>query len=164
MVLYTDHVLEFWVDDERYFGGDFYAFRRAPLVLHLQPGEYRVDVRIVRDVRVMGGVGEPTVHIALEAEISGGGLKFGVRTLVLPDLVGGRLAGTLGSVDLRNDEREWIDVLEIQSVNVCVSLINRHMHVLYHCLVITDSQVRMPSLSAKRTTDPFAWHQAKPAG
>ncbi|KAL8952695.1 MAG: hypothetical protein Q9222_001394 [Ikaeria aurantiellina] len=60
VILYTDYVLEFWVDDNPYFGGDFYAFRRAPMVVHLDPGDHRLDVRIIRDLRAMGGVGEPT--------------------------------------------------------------------------------------------------------
>lgn len=32
VVLYTNHVLEFWFDDERYFGRDLYVYRRVPLV------------------------------------------------------------------------------------------------------------------------------------
>lgn len=42
VVLYTDHVIEFWVDDRPTFGGDFYAFRNAPLILHLSPGEHKI--------------------------------------------------------------------------------------------------------------------------
>ena len=42
IVLHTDHVLEFWIDDRSYFGGDFYAFRNAPLVLDLFPGEHKI--------------------------------------------------------------------------------------------------------------------------
>jgi hypothetical protein len=36
LVLHTDTILEFWVDDQHYFGGDFYTYRKAPPVLHLQ--------------------------------------------------------------------------------------------------------------------------------
>lgn len=123
VVLYTDFILEFWVDDQHYFGGDFYAYRKAPLVLHLQPGEHRVDVRIVRDVRVMGGGGEPTVEIALEVEASDGGLAVGDGRVVLPDVVDGRLVSSLGSVSVRNEKKEWMEVLSIESVNVCVHLL-----------------------------------------
>ncbi|KAL9005709.1 MAG: hypothetical protein Q9188_001522 [Gyalolechia gomerana] len=97
VVLYTDHVLEFWVDDEHHFGGDFYAYRKAPLVLHLQPGKHKIDVRIVRDVRAMGAVGEPTA-------VDG--------SLLLPDLVEGRLATSLGSISVRNEDKNWIEVIE----------------------------------------------------
>ena len=41
LVLHTDTILEFWVDDQHYFGGDFYTYRKAPPVLHLQPGSHR---------------------------------------------------------------------------------------------------------------------------
>lgn len=37
-----DHVIEFWIDDQSYFGGDLYAFRKAPLVLDLSPGEHKI--------------------------------------------------------------------------------------------------------------------------
>ncbi|KAL8838025.1 MAG: hypothetical protein Q9170_002306 [Blastenia crenularia] len=117
VVLYTDQVLEFWVDDEHYFGGDLYAYRKAPLILHLEPGEHRIDIRIVRDVRAMGGVGEPTADVVLEAEVSEGGLEAVEESLLLPDLVEGRLASSLGSINLRNEDNDWIDVLSIQSMN-----------------------------------------------
>lgn len=42
IVLQMNHVLEFWIDDRSYFGGDFYAFRKAPLVLDLSPGEHKI--------------------------------------------------------------------------------------------------------------------------
>ncbi|CAO1602326.1 hypothetical protein XANCAGTX0491_005944 [Xanthoria calcicola] len=118
VVFYTDQVLEFWIDDEHHFGGDFYGYRRAPLVLHLDPGNHQIDIRIIRDVRAMGGVGEPTVRIELEAEISGGGLKLVEGTVLLPDMVDGRLVSSLGSVNLRNEEHHWIDVLSLEAVNV----------------------------------------------
>lgn len=72
----------------------------------------------------MGGAGEPTVHITLKAEISGGGSAIEVGSLLLPDLVDGQLSGTLGSVGLCNDERERRGALDIQSENVCASLIS----------------------------------------
>lgn len=117
IVIYTDGVLEFWVDDQPYFGGDFYAFRRAPLVLRLDPGSHTVDVRLIRDVRAMGGVGDPNIRIKLEAQRSEGGLAIAGEPL-LPDLFAGKLASHLASVSVRNEELEWIDVLDIQSLNV----------------------------------------------
>ena len=44
VVLYTDRLIEFWVDHRPSFGGDFYALRNAPLVLHLSPGEHRIGM------------------------------------------------------------------------------------------------------------------------
>lgn len=117
IVIYTDNVLEFWIDDQPYFGGDFYAFRRAPLVLRLDTGSHKIDVRLIRDVRAMGGVGDPSIHIKLEAQQSKGGLKVTGEPL-LPDLFAGKLASHLASVSILNEELEWIDVWDIKSVNV----------------------------------------------
>lgn len=117
IVMYTDNVLEFWVDDQPYFGGDFYAFRRAPLVLRLDPGPHKIDVRLIRDVRAMGGVGDPSIRIKLEVQKSEGGLAITGEPL-LSDLFAGKLASHLASVPIRNEELEWIDVRDIKSVNV----------------------------------------------
>lgn len=117
IVMYTDNVLEFWVDDQPYFGGDFYAFRRAPLVLCLDPGPHKVDFRLIRDVRAMGGVGQPSIRVKLEAQKSQGGLAFGGEPL-LPDLFAGKLASHFASISIRNEELEWIHVQGIESVNV----------------------------------------------
>ena len=124
IVFYTDQVLEFWIDDEHFFGGDFYAYRRSPLVLHLDPGHHQIGIRIVRDVRAMGGVGEPTVSIGLEAEVSEGGLRPVEGSILLPDMVDGKLVSSLGSVILRNEEDHWINVLNLESVNVCFHSVN----------------------------------------
>ncbi|KAL8712818.1 MAG: hypothetical protein Q9220_003026 [cf. Caloplaca sp. 1 TL-2023] len=94
VTLYTDQVLEFWIDDDPYFGGDFYAFRRAPLVVRLDPGDHRLDVRIIRDARAMGSIGEPTVNIQLEAQISEGGLNIVENSMILPDVVEGKLVSS----------------------------------------------------------------------
>ena len=125
VIFYTDQVLEFWIDDDHHFGGDFYGYRRAPLVLHLDPGIHKVDVRIIRDVRAMGGEGEPTVSIRLKAEISEDGLNVVEGSILLPDMVGGKLVSSLGSVILRNEENHWIDVLSLEPVNVCFRSISR---------------------------------------
>lgn len=117
VVLYSDNVLEFWVDDRLHFGGDFYGYRIAPLVLHLEPGFHKVDVRLVRDVRAMGAVGEPSLCVRMEAQKANGGLVV-VGDLLLPDLVDGKLASHVGSVTIRSEENEWIEVWDIQTIDV----------------------------------------------
>ena len=117
VVLYSDNVLEFWVDDQIHFGGDFYGYRIAPLVLHLEPGSHKVDVRLIRDVRAMGGVGEPSLCVRMEAQKANGGLVV-VGDLLLPDLVQGKLASHAGSVTIRSEVSEWIEVWDIQTVDV----------------------------------------------
>lgn len=117
VLLYSDNVLEFWVDDRLHFGGDFYGYRIAPLVLHLEPGSHKVDVRLVRDVRAMGGVGEPKLCVRMEAQKAHGGLVV-VGDLLLPDMVDGKLASHVASVTIRNEENEWIELWDIQTVDV----------------------------------------------
>lgn len=118
IVLYTDNVLEFYVDNALYFGGDFYAYQRAPLVLHLTPGPHIIDIRIVRDVRATGGIGNPIVNMTLRVELSRGGLAVMGSKLLLPEMVEGRLVSNLGSVPVRNEEQDWIEVLAIESLEV----------------------------------------------
>ncbi|KAI9689335.1 MAG: hypothetical protein M1822_009986 [Bathelium mastoideum] len=104
VALYTDRVLEFWIDGELFFGGDFYGLRRSPLVLHLDPGSHQLDIRLVRDVRAMGGGYDehgPRIEIDLELGIPPSPLQT-VTKVLLPDYVEGVLAGSLGSVSLQN--------------------------------------------------------------
>ena len=120
VVLFTDNILEYWIDGTPYFGGDFYSYHRAPLVLRLDPGVHRIDLRLLRDVRAMGGIGEPEVQVKLKAQLSSGGLGVIEEKLLLPDVVDGKLASHLASVPIRNEDQEWIDVLDIESLNVCI--------------------------------------------
>ena len=123
VVLYTDSLLEFWVDNKSYYGGDFYSYRRAPAVLHLHPGAHRIDLRLVRDVRAMGGVGDPKVQVKLAVQRSEGGLTVVEDQLLVPDMVGMRLASHLASVPVRNEEQECIDIWSIESVDVRTILV-----------------------------------------
>lgn len=115
VVLYTDHVLEFWIDNQHYFGGDFNAYRRSPLVVTLEPGPHRLDVRLVRDVRAMGGIGRPTIDITIRVEITNPALHLASDKLLLPDLVDGKLAGTHGSMRVRNDDYEVYDIIGLRT-------------------------------------------------
>ena len=124
VLLYADNILEYWIDDESYFGGDFYAYRRAPLVLFLEPGTHKVDIRLIRDVRVMGGIGAPSMSIKLKAERSDGGLVAIQDKLLISDVVAGKLASPYASLPVRNDGRKWIDIQSIEAVSVSISLNN----------------------------------------
>ena len=121
VLLYTDNLLEFWVDEAHYFGGDFYGYRKAPLVLHLTPGRHNLDIRLIRDVRAMGGVGEPKISVKLRVERTEGGLAITPHELLLSDVVNGRLAGELASVPVRNDSRDLIEIVNVTSP--CVRLL-----------------------------------------
>ena len=118
IVLYTDNILEFWIDNVLHFGGDFYAYRRSPLVIQLDPGSHNLDLRIVREIRSMGGVGNPRVEVELKAQISNGGITISEEKLLLPEIVDGKLASHLASLPIRNEDQSWIKVLSIESLNV----------------------------------------------
>ena len=121
ITLYTDNVLEFWVDGTPHFGGDMYAYRRAPLVLQLGPGDHRIDIRIIRDLRAMGSSGA-NVEVKLEAVESqrhDGGLVIDERSLLIPDMIWRPgLASPFGSLTVRNEGTGWIKIKEIRSIDV----------------------------------------------
>lgn len=119
LILYADNVLEFWVDDDHYFGGDYYAYRRAPLVLHLNPGSHEVNIRLIRDVRVMGGLGEPKISIKLKAERSNSSLAVVWQKALIPDIVDNVLASPFASVPVRNEGQNPLDILKITANAVC---------------------------------------------
>ena len=122
LILYTDHVLEFYVDDQHYFGGDFYAFRKAPLVLHLEPGSHRLDLRLIRDVRAMGGVGGPTVDVTVKVILVEQALHIQPDSAILPDFVDGKLAGRLGSIAIRNDAQQPVLLSSVEASTSSVEL------------------------------------------
>ena len=115
IILYTDNVLEFWIDDDHYFGGDYYAYRRVPLVLHLDPGNHNIDIRLIRDVRVMGGTGEPKTLIKLKAESSDGSLALMGHKALIPDIISGVLASPFASLPVCNQGQDVIDILDIMT-------------------------------------------------
>jgi hypothetical protein len=134
VALYTNSILEYAVDGVRTFGGDFYSFQKAPLVLHLEPGKHVIDLRLVRDVRAMGGVGSPTVDANLEVRIVPGvvtiasgearvdpsDLKVSGSQLLVADVVDGRLASPYGTVTVRNNGKDWIEVFAITDAGASV--------------------------------------------
>lgn len=122
IVLHTDNVFEYRVDGISHCGGDLYAYRRAPLVLHMNPGTYKLEIRAVRDVRIMGGTGEPRIQMDLEACITSGALSVIDEKLLIPDIVDDKLASALASVPIRNESKQWIEIQAISSLDVCIQL------------------------------------------
>lgn len=70
VALFTDGLLEFRVDGKRHFGGDYYSYRRAPIVLHLFSGQHVIDLRLIRDVRALGAIQQPNIEVLIEAKLS----------------------------------------------------------------------------------------------
>lgn len=115
LTLTTDNLLEFYLDGVHHFGGDYYAFQRAPIVLHLEPGDHIVDLRFVRDVRAMGGIGSPTIDIQLEARPSTRDLHIAADNALMPDMVNGRLASMLGAIQVRNDHVHDTEIFAVSA-------------------------------------------------
>ncbi|KAF2640474.1 hypothetical protein P280DRAFT_426472, partial [Massarina eburnea CBS 473.64] len=118
LILYTDAIIEYWVDHVHYFGGDFFTFRKAPPVLHLTPGTHQVDLRLVRDVRAFGGILAPTIDVTIHAELAAGTLELAKPGLLISDVVDGNLASPVGSVALRNSGEDDIEIVDIQASHV----------------------------------------------
>ena len=114
VVLYTDNILEFQVDGVPHFGGDFYALRRAPLVLHLEPGRHQLDIRLVRDVRAMGGTGTPEIEAHIELRRATQPLELSEAGILIADAVKGELATSLGSMILRNNGKTTLEVIGVR--------------------------------------------------
>jgi hypothetical protein len=105
---YCPGVLEVVIDGQRHFGGDFYSLHRAPLVLKIYPGEHvlhTVDVRLIRDLRALGG-NDRGIEVQLEVRAVNPGVELVESSLLVSDLVNGRLGSDLGSVLLRNNAEE----------------------------------------------------------
>lgn len=157
VVLFTDSILEFWVDDEHHFGGDFYSYHRAPLVLHLATGHHQIDLRLVRDVRLMGAVGDPNISSCLRAEISHDDLTVDEQKVLISDTLEGSLASPFASIPVRNNSKDWIFVQGVTSVNVRSWLVSRLC-----CFAFTDGlwRERAPFLCSKEKCS--SWHPANP--
>lgn len=121
-------VLEYWIDETHYWGGDFYGYGRAPLVLHLNPGVHRIDIRLVRDVRAHGGITDvPSIDVKLELENARPGLSQGSDVL-LADVLNdetGPLASPYMSVILRNDmEMDHAFITRVSAThNLCEAML-----------------------------------------
>lgn len=118
VILHTDGVVEYWVDDVHYFGGDFYTFRKAPPVLHLSPGTHNIDIRLWRDVRAFGGINVPTIDVLVEVQKTSGTLELANQDILIADVVDGKLASSLASVALRNTGEDDVEIVSIQSSDV----------------------------------------------
>ncbi|KAI7473951.1 alpha/beta-hydrolase [Hortaea werneckii] len=127
LALRVEHIMELWIDGEQYFGGDFYGYGRSALTLHLLPGEHRIDLRLVRDVRAMGGVGEPKLDLLLKLGESSGWLSPVLADetdedsgILISDLVGdknGPLASPYASATLRNDASHDIYIQGVEATH-----------------------------------------------
>ncbi|KAJ4314577.1 hypothetical protein N0V94_006404 [Neodidymelliopsis sp. IMI 364377] len=122
IILHTDAILEFWVNDTQFFGGDFYSYRNAPPVLHLQPGRHQIDLRLVRDVRAFGGILEPTIDVVVIAEQVSGSLELAKPGILVSDVIDGKLATPFSSITLRNSGTQDIEITGIHAANISTNV------------------------------------------
>lgn len=123
IILFTDNVLEIWLNDVRVFGGDFYAFRRAPLIATLIPGRNLIEVRLIREIRSMGGE-DSSVKVTLEAKLASNTLRILENSAILPDLVDGKLPSSFASITIRNEGESWIKMCDCDLAQVPTSALS----------------------------------------
>lgn len=131
VALFTKGLLEAWVDAEPYFGGDYYQYGRTPVILRLAPGRHVIDLRLVRDVRALGAVGEPIMEIAVGAEVRNELLYLDQGSLLVSESTNGKLGSPLASINVQSDITEWIEVVSINTPDVGVldlSMIRKHIN------------------------------------
>jgi len=118
LLIFTDNIIEYAIDGMRVFGGDFYGFRRAPLVLYLDGGEHTIDLRLVRDVRAMGGVGDPAIKATFEFQTVIDEVITLDGSAIVSTIVDGRLASPYASVTVCNKGRDPIELVGFKSGEV----------------------------------------------
>ena len=106
VALHATNVLEFWVDDVHVFGGDYYAYQRRPVMIDLSPGDHAINIRLARDVRVMGGTGQPDLPIQFSAEFCPNTLVVDRKSCIFPETVNGRPAGSYVAIAVSNFSRQ----------------------------------------------------------
>lgn len=133
LVLSTDQILEYWVDDVHYFGGDFYGYQKAPVTLRLSKGRHRFDVKLVREVRSMGGPREPDITVDFKLRKSESSLvradpEFDAGVLI-SNVIGedeeddhfGQIASPYAAVTVRNDAEKDIFIQSIRGMHdICI--------------------------------------------
>jgi hypothetical protein len=125
LLLWTPGVMELAINGQRHFGADFFSFRKAPLVLRLKPGRHLIELRLVRDVRAMGGIGAPTIDVEIEAAVPKLELDVRDASTIVSDVIDGGLASPYGTVSVTNTGTRWIQLVNITSQSV--SFIGRYI-------------------------------------
>ena len=121
--IYLPAILEFEIDGQRHFGGDFFSYRNAPLILCLETGDHTLNIRVVRDVRASGGIGEPSVDFEIHVEQTESGLVLVPEKALIPDFVKGHgYAGRVCCIPVQNTGRNWLDVVDVVEESVRLSL------------------------------------------
>ncbi|KAF9883033.1 hypothetical protein FE257_004316 [Aspergillus nanangensis] len=122
VALYVNGILEFSINGKRHFGGDFYGYRNTPTIINLPPGEHVIDIRLIRDVRASGGIGEPSLSPTFEAQIRRELVTVDKRSIMVPELSQGKLGSSWGSINVQNNMADNVEILSIKTSPSDVSL------------------------------------------
>jgi predicted esterase len=105
--IFPVQILELWVNGIHFFGGDFYGFKRAPILVHLLPGKNSIDVRLIRDVRANGGQKPPIIEASLQIVLVEQQVGIVDNSIIPPDVVDGKFVSSPASLTLTNfDDRD----------------------------------------------------------
>ncbi|CAG8492394.1 12560_t:CDS:10, partial [Gigaspora rosea] len=125
VLVQCQNIGDFYVDDRRLFG-DWYGYRKSWHVLYLRPGKHVINVRLVNEIRIFGGSIPPNTQFRCfirKLELSQVGAMVLDRTVLVPDLVDGFLAGNFISIAILNtQEKSWITVLQVNVINNNVNM------------------------------------------
>ena len=116
ILLNIENILEFWLDGEHYFGGDYFEDARAPYVFKLEPGHHRIDIRLIREVRSMGSLGS-CISFRIVASLVEEDLIFLPQSSVFPDFVNSKPAGSYCSIALLNTTEHCCRIQGIEALD-----------------------------------------------
>ncbi|CAG8556557.1 9213_t:CDS:10, partial [Ambispora gerdemannii] len=118
------NVTEFYINDIRFYG-DCYNYRNQWHILHLTPGTHTIRVRIVNETRIFGGKVPPAVQFSADIyPVSSLNLEDSFLILedetsvIVPDLMDGKLAGEVMSVPILNASHLWCYVDKVEALMV----------------------------------------------
>ena len=142
ILLYPTSILEFVWNNETIFGGDFFGFERAPVVLQLTPGRNTIRVRLIHDVRANGGEQPPTIDATIRFSlISRGGAAILPHSLILPDVVDGRSVSSPASFTICNVGTKPLAISQVIDEN------GHKLELLSHELSIVSGQSKPVAFS-----------------
>ncbi|RMZ86986.1 hypothetical protein DV736_g5787, partial [Chaetothyriales sp. CBS 134916] len=110
------NVLEFTWNGQRVFGGDFFGFKRAPVVLKLLPGQNTVGLRLIREVRAHGGWGSPSADASIRLVlVPDQNVAIVPGSLIVPDIINGTVASELASLVVCNVGSGTVEIVQVLS-------------------------------------------------
>ncbi|KAJ0413726.1 hypothetical protein BJY00DRAFT_306106 [Aspergillus carlsbadensis] len=172
VAIFMDGVLEVSIDSRRHFGGDFYRYRRAPLILELAPGEHIIEIRLIRDVRVLGGQGVPAINMVFETQIQREVLTVEERSLLTPETTDQRLGSAWATVNVQTMGKP-VHIAPRQIRPLIFRIAAGHASSVEHAVVVryrlhTESSVRSRSFRLsfvdKSLSEPQRLTYLHPAG